>query len=461
MRKKSKRRGAKSKTNEGGDAAAREAMSLTVPIGPAAGTEPDHSAIGPGGTTEDVTYSNESANSHTPKNDKFNMREHLNQMMIVYEHFRVHDPENPLHEYRFQCFSDYAAKIMLASNAIRLLQTHRVQEELAEELVYVDMLYVDMWNDVHASIDKDKEFLVRIADGEDSSHSIYIAQAHYVLGSLYLQTEQNFDKAYWHWTSSLEICDKFLAAKSRKHDRPLPPNFVKLLFRDLTSRHPRTLLEYMKFVRQGAEIQVQDGRSCCAGIARTIPGDSCDYCKESRAENEKLSIFACARCHRFYYCSRKCQASHWKLSHKQDCRKDGEFRAGDFVCVEKTSKESVAEAHAALVYKLRDSRWLVSNGKWELLHEKELRVLPAMHRLAFEGTKEGHLQQAAVQTIKASEKDLLSQFNQQRLLLETNPDITMAELAKVMIDDLVQKCDFPPDVAEAVVKDGCSEMSCS
>ena len=58
-----------------------------------------------------------------------------------------------------------------------------------------------------------------------------------------------------------------------------------------------------------------------------IGGVTCDCCKKKDVE-----LFNCARCGKAFYCSKECQKKQWKVNgHKQRCRKDGEFKAGDMV----------------------------------------------------------------------------------------------------------------------------------
>eukprot|EP00984_Skeletonema_dohrnii_P006023 scaffold2130_cov106-Skeletonema_dohrnii-CCMP3373.AAC.10 len=51
-----------------------------------------------------------------------------------------------------------------------------------------------------------------------------------------------------------------------------------------------------------------------------VSGLKCEGCGISQEDAEK-ALLQCARCHQVCYCSRECQKSHWKESHKNICAK--------------------------------------------------------------------------------------------------------------------------------------------
>ena len=66
---------------------------------------------------------------------------------------------------------------------------------------------------------------------------------------------------------------------------------------------------------------------------RTVGGEKCDSCGKSRQELSRKLLDVCARCSKTYYCGKECQTKQWKAGHNKCCRKPGEFKPEDFVCL--------------------------------------------------------------------------------------------------------------------------------
>lgn len=61
-----------------------------------------------------------------------------------------------------------------------------------------------------------------------------------------------------------------------------------------------------------------------------IQKEVCENCSK-RAQDLQIELLQCSRCLAAYYCSKKCQISHWKRQHKKDCaqrEKEGELLLG-------------------------------------------------------------------------------------------------------------------------------------
>mmetsp|Transcript_10196 Transcript_10196/g.12919 ORF Transcript_10196/g.12919 Transcript_10196/m.12919 type:complete len:315 (+) Transcript_10196:154-1098(+) len=65
-----------------------------------------------------------------------------------------------------------------------------------------------------------------------------------------------------------------------------------------------------------------------------VGGVECDYCHRKDAD-----LLKCTKCQKAFYCSQACQVKQWKeKGHKKYCRKEGEFKVGDFVQLARLQK---------------------------------------------------------------------------------------------------------------------------
>jgi hypothetical protein len=76
-----------------------------------------------------------------------------------------------------------------------------------------------------------------------------------------------------------------------------------------------------------ATLQAQLGK-----LSLRAPGEICDGCGVAKVSSAVAKLKTCQRCLATWYCTKSCQAKHWKEGgHKQACRVPGDFSAFDLV----------------------------------------------------------------------------------------------------------------------------------
>ena len=113
------------------------------------------------------------------------------------------------------------------------------------------------------------------------------------------------------------------------------------------------------------------------------PGGQCDGCCTKRKQGMS-SMKVCGRCQRTYYCSRNCQKKHWRTSHKECCRRKGEFKKGDHVMLTKTILEFLPSCFEVVLQEQNDDgSWLVSGVAVEreaIVTRRQIRVITPLDR---------------------------------------------------------------------------------
>lgn len=64
-------------------------------------------------------------------------------------------------------------------------------------------------------------------------------------------------------------------------------------------------------------------------ICSNVPALVCDFCFQTKEKLGLTMLQCCGACRSSFYCSNSCQKKHWKQIDKSQCRKKGEFKAGD------------------------------------------------------------------------------------------------------------------------------------
>jgi MYND finger len=217
----------------------------------------------------------------------------------------------------------------------------------------------------------DKKFLKRIVSDQASSHLLYVAHAHLILGHWYSKLRDDLGKAFWHFTLSLEVCDTFLVSETFETKKELPTFLKPFRFRDGRVCKPSTVREYIQCVREEAEFEVDLERTLKEVTYGRIPGDCCFHCRKCKKDHDNIEILMCGRCRSHFYCSEECQLQHWNSGHKDKCRKKGEFRAGDQAKLVGNGKSLPVTVQEQVT----DGFWFVPyDDKEEVVPARKLRV---------------------------------------------------------------------------------------
>lgn len=106
--------------------------------------------------------------------------------------------------------------------------------------------------------------------------------------------------------------DPLLAAAARSPDKKLLRYFVKELRLSATSHKVRVMCSVMDAYIDSQPVVVNPELGNRNGFDR-LPALTCSACSQVGKVNK------CSRCRKVWYCSAKCQKSHWKLVHKFEC----------------------------------------------------------------------------------------------------------------------------------------------
>ncbi len=66
---------------------------------------------------------------------------------------------------------------------------------------------------------------------------------------------------------------------------------------------------------------VREQRSSDGAVAGEATGAECAFCKVDGVSGSNLKLMRCSGCRSVWYCSTRCQKSHWKAEHKAVCKK--------------------------------------------------------------------------------------------------------------------------------------------
>jgi hypothetical protein len=213
------------------------------------------------------------------------MRDVLDEAIEQYETFYQSQPEEPLHVDRLRSFNLYVRRMSMA------ISTSNIDIGLKKGANFEKELDGVHWERFLIPIKpSDKKFLKRIVSDQASSHPLYVAHAHLILGHWYNKLRDDLGKGFWHFTLSLEVCDTFLASETFETKKELPTFLKPFRFRDGRLCKPSTVREYIQCVREEAEFQVDLGRTLKEVTYGRIPGDCCFHCGKCKKDHDNIDI---------------------------------------------------------------------------------------------------------------------------------------------------------------------------
>ena len=171
---------------------------------------------------------------------------------------------------------------------------------------------------------RDKKFLKSISSDKDEP-VLFRAIAKAVLSQYYWYHSSDENERVKAWDDTISLCKSVTEDEARRFFvyKELP-TAVGSFLHDLRAE----IESYFKLFQGTTMLRYNEKTSEDEPIA-SIPGIECDACQKRRSELKVNTLRVCSVCTLTYYCSKECQRRHYS-THKHQCRKEGDFRPGDY-----------------------------------------------------------------------------------------------------------------------------------